>query len=218
MAFNFASISDPAIRSSTEGTAPSSSGRHGPPAEETGRHPLAVAAYGALWRRGEEDQGYISLAVLFFTSWLWVFDFLWIIQLMWEKIIKKETWLPRAKESNILLRSLAWHEINFPCFLSCLDQNGFRNLFPLLQDQGAKPDSSWSIPVSEWLCLIFPFCSYRTRCWIILNAAAVANSGWWPSSKRRRTTKIRRLIVAWDCRVPSLFLHCVSATSVWSHH
>lgn len=63
----------------------------------------------------------------------------------------------------------------------------------------------------------FPFCSYRTRCWIILNAAAVANSGWWPNLKRRRTTKIRRLIVAWDCRVPSLLIHCVPLSHQCGH-
>lgn len=133
--------------------------------------------------------------------------------LMWEKIIKEETWLPRAKESNFLLRSLAYRGINFLCFLFCLDQNELMIFFSSLT-------RSWSwawqcllllVRSKQFMivCLIFPFCSCRTRCWIILNAAAVANSAWWPSLKRRRTTKIRRLTVAWDCRVPSLLIHCV---------
>lgn len=150
-----------------------------------------------------------------------MFDFLWIYNWCEKKIIKKEACLPRAKESNFLLRSLDWHGINFLCFLCCLDQNEFRIFFSSLT-------RSWSwawqyllllVCSSQFMtvCLILPFCSYRTRCWIILNAAAVANSGWWPSLKRRRTTKIRRLIVAWDCRVPSLLIHHVSLSHQRGH-
>lgn len=154
----FASISDPAIRSSTEGAAPSSPGRHGPPAEETGRHPLAVATYGALWWRGEEDQHCTSLAVLFFRSWLWVFDFLWEYDWCDKKIIKKETWLPGAKGNHILLRSLVWmasaFSVSFPVFI----RMRLEFFFPLLQGHGAELDStcySGDIPINLWLFACF---------------------------------------------------------------
>lgn len=178
-----------------------------------------MAADGALWWRGEADRGCISLALLF-TTWLCLTSGKYMTDVR-KKSLKRKLDLPMAKESNFLLRLLAWPGINFLCFLSCLGQNEFRIFFPLLQGHGVELDSSccsWSVPINLWLFVwFFPFCSYRTRCWIILNAAAVANSGWWPSLKRRRTTKIRRLIVAWHCRVPTLLVHCVSLSHQCAH-
>lgn len=179
-----------------------------------------MAAYGALWWGGEEDQGYFSLAVLFFPSCLCVLDFLLLYDgcekkslrrkldsLALKKVISCQDLLPNmgptfSASFSVLMRMSLWI---FFCFLCEIRELSLTVLVALSPFQ------------SVYVCLIFSFCFCRTRCWIILNAAAVANSVWWPSLKRRRTTKIRSLTVAWDCRVPSLLIHCIFLSHQCGH-
>lgn len=69
---------------------------------------------------------------VYFLSCFSLLGCVWLpvnIWLMWEKIIEKETQLPKTKESNFLLMTLDWLGISFLHFLPCLGQNEFRTVF-----------------------------------------------------------------------------------------